>query len=111
MNNENFLDCIQDIDSYIFNIVDYRINPNIIDNKIINFSKYFTFENDNRTIEINGVILSKNRIKRNILKLEDANLLEYNKTIYSLIYGSILSEEEYNSITYNLNSIGKRPVK
>jgi len=111
MNNSSFLDCIQDVDNYIFNIVDYRINNSIITNKKIDLNKYFSFNDNTRVIELNGIILSKNRIKRNILKLEDTNLSEYNKTIYSLIYGSILSEEEYNSIISNLNSIGKRPVK
>ena len=66
--NKNFLDCIDDIDSYIFNIVNYRIDNKLIDNKELDINKYFLFDNNSRVIEIGGIVLSKNRIKRNILK-------------------------------------------
>lgn len=107
LNNNNFLEYIDNIDNYIFNIVNYRIDTNIIKEHGVTLEKYFLESNNTRTIEINGVILSKNRIKRNLLRLEKANLPDQEKEIYSLIYGSILTEEEYNNIISNSKEIVK----
>ena len=85
-----------------------KINPKT---KEIDLNKYFSFDNNKRVVEINGVILSQNRIKRNILKLENSNLSDYDKAIYSLIYGSILTEEEYANITSNSKDITKNITK
>lgn len=108
LENKNFLDYIDDIDSYIFNIVNYRIDPNLLKDKELDINKYFLFDDNSRVIDINGIFLSKNRIKRNILKLESINLSEQDKMIYSFVYGSILSEEEYNTVISNLSNIDKK---
>lgn len=108
LENNNFLEHIDDIDSYIFNIVNYRIDTSIINEQELNLDKYFSFDDNNRVLDINGLFLSKNRIKRNALKLEKIDLPEQQKLIYSIVYGAILNEEEYKFIISNLSDINKK---
>jgi hypothetical protein len=60
-----------------------------------------------RTYNVNGVILSKNRVKINYHESKDDEEVE-NKTMYSILHNSIMTQIEYetlkqsmmNSLTY-----------
>lgn len=100
LNNESFIQG-NDINKYIFNVVDYRI-----DKSKINYTETNIYEETNslsRTIVINDVKLSRNRVMRNKKMLENSNLQDTEKEIYSYIYGSILNEDEYNKVVSYVN--------
>jgi hypothetical protein len=59
-------------------------------------------------LEIEGIYLSKNRIKRNMNKLRNIDLSDDEKLIYSLVYGAILTEEEYDLVFNSKDSISKK---
>ena len=98
-NKEELLSCLRTnkffvaddkIDNYIHNVVDY-VND---DFKLDIDSIISEYDNTNRTISINGVILSKNRIKRN----------RESGDFKSIISDSILSKDEIDILKSELKS-------
>lgn len=101
-NNKTILDSIDDVDSYLFNISSYKIDDNVTFSGEVDYSKFYSNE---RVIEIGGVILSLNRIKRNFSKLDNVLMADNEKIIYAILKDSIFDEEEYNLILNNLSDI------
>jgi len=100
LDNESFIP-VNEIDDYIFNVVDYRIDKFKVSNITNNI-----YEETNllsRTITVNDVKLSRNRVMRNRKMLEKSNLQDTEKEIYSYIYGSILNEEEFDKLVSYIN--------
>lgn len=99
----------ENIDSYIFNIVDHRI-----DKSLMQANQEINFEDDNnllpRTLVIGDVKLSRNRVRRNQKMLKDSNLDKDDKDIYACVYGSILSEEEYEKVTSSIKGKSKQII-
>ena len=101
--------CISDemLDYYIFNIVPFKINPNnkeILDNHnrldcsmICKLDELFEIE-DNCYL-IGDKRISKIKVLRNIVLLSDEEDL-----LDCVTYGSILNQNEYNTISENINS-------
>ena len=98
-NKEELLSCLRTnkffvaddkINNYIHNVVDYVNDDFKLDIDTI-ISEY---DNTNRTISINGVILSKNRIKRN----------RESGDFKSIISDSILSKDEIDILKSELKS-------
>lgn len=92
------------LDDYIFNVVNYRVDNKLID---IVDENYYTYLNNkevlkSRTILVEGILFSTNKVKRNMEILSNSNLSD--KEIYknSILIGSVLTEEEYDLITNNL---------
>lgn len=104
LKNKEFLKYIDD--SYLFNIVGYRIDTNLVSDKIVN--SVIDNNNNDRVIEINGIYLSRNRIIRNLNKLVNVNISNEEKNIYALVNGSILTEDEYNIIFTNRDNISRK---
>ena len=105
LNNKTFLDSISDVDSYLFNIVNYKVDSNITMDGDIDYSKFYSNE---RVLEVGGVILSLNRVKRNISRLGNGEISDDERFIFALLNGAILSEEEYNLILNNLSDIKRK---
>ena len=63
---------------------------------------------NSRVINIGGVVLSKNRIKRNRQILESFELTDEEKQLASVLIGSTLNEEEYDSIVKELKGKEKQ---
>lgn len=87
------------IDDYIYTI--NEIKENQTSNEVI--SKEIMEElnqnnNTTRTLKINDVFLSRNRIERN-LKENEGNKIEINELMLAIIKNSILTEEDYTKIT------------
>ncbi len=80
---------------YIFNYVNYLAAD--INNKEITLDNLAPFENKTLTYNINGILISKNKVKRaysnnNIIRIKD------------VVENSILTEDEFNALIEGLNS-------
>lgn len=98
-----------DLDDYIINNVSDYIPKEISDvldssprnvisnNELKQFDNYFR---DNLTYDFNGILISKNKILRNLNCLENSNLNYcYEDLLFSaIIYGSILDYEELDNL-------------
>ena len=103
LDDDNFLAFDDDIDNYIFNVVNYRVDNNLINEvKKVVIDNTETDINNSRVINLGGVLLSKNRIKRNRQILECFELTDEEKELNSVFIGSILTEEEYDGIINEL---------
>lgn len=96
LENNSFIPQTDNVNDYIFNVVDYHIDKSFIESiKDIDLS----YEpQSTRTILVGNVKLSNNRVLRNEELLKNTDLSEDDKILYSYVYGSILNEEEYNEI-------------
>lgn len=96
LENNSFIPQTDNVNDYIFNVVDYHIDKSVIESvKDMDLS----YESQStRTILVGNVKLSYNRVLRNQELLKNSNLSEDDKILYSYVYGSILNEEEYNEI-------------
>lgn len=56
-----------------------------------------------RTYNINGVILSKNRVQRNYCESKDDEEIE-NKLMYSILHTSIMTQTEYETVKQSLTN-------
>lgn len=94
-----------DLDEFIINNVDEYLEKDIksvLDNNprnIINDNELKQFDNyskDNLTYDFNGILISKNKVLRNLNCLENSNLdYRYEDLLFSsIIYGSILDYEQ-----------------
>lgn len=81
----------------ISNILDNSSQNVISDNELKQFEKY---AKDNLTYDFNGILISKNKILRNLSCLENSNLdYCYDDLLFSaIIYGSILDYEQIEMI-------------
>jgi len=107
LNNKEFLRYVDD--SYLFNIVDYRIDTSLVSDKILD--AVVCNNSNDRVVFINGIYLSKNRIVRNLKMLENVNISDEEKCCYALVKGSILNEDEYDAIISNKDIIVKELCK
>lgn len=110
LDDDKFLAFDDDIDNYIFNIVSYKVDNNLINEvKKVELNNIEIKETSNsRVINIGGVVLSKNRIKRNRQILESFELTDEEKQLASVLIGSTLNEEEYDSIVKELKGKEKQ---
>ena len=56
-----------------------------------------------RTYNINGTILSKNRVQRNYHDSKDDEEVE-NKLMYSILHNSIMTQTEYETVKQSLTN-------
>lgn len=92
---------MNDVNEYLENdireILDNNPRNVIEDNYLKQFDNYLK---DNLTYDFNGILISKNKILRNLFCLENSNLdYCYDDLLFSaIIYGSILDYEQIESI-------------
>lgn len=88
----------RDIDSYVYNSSLYNL-PNLEsrvnrDQECVDLEK---FSISPRTYSFDGVLISKNRVLEG-LKNIDSDCSGFNKTLYSILHGSVLSDSEVHTI-------------
>lgn len=90
-----------EISSYIYNAVDY-MKPQVkiatvhdIDGTVLD--QLEKFSETKRTYSFDGILISKNKVKRNISNLS-AETNKEDRIIYSIVNGSILSDEEFGTV-------------
>lgn len=95
------------LSDYIYNAV-----PDVLSIKINNLNSLPIQEDEtnlndynhtNRTYKIGDVIISKNKVARNLEKLKDIPMEQEERLLVSVVSGSTLNEEEYKSIRKALN--------
>lgn len=98
LTTDKFLIPDGNIDDYLYNATTYRCpSVELISNHQETSTGYFdSFSETERTYNIAGVILSKNRVQRNLNSIADPN--KDDAIIYAATNGSILSDEEYDKI-------------
>ena len=104
----NFYIANQELDDYIINNVDDYLesdikkvlnnnNRNIIDDD--NLSKLDNYLKDNLTYDFDGILISKNKVLRNLYCLKNNLEENSNKLLFcAIIYGSILDKEQIEKI-------------
>jgi len=92
----------ENLNQYILNVVPFRIPEYIEDTMKLEKGEE---ENSNqrivntpRTYKLANVVFSRNRVDKNKRKLEQLELSIEDKEFYALVYGSILNEEEWDTI-------------
>lgn len=103
LTTDQFLLSDEDIMKYVEQIDPTSIKMDDIPDEIPRLKQF----ESTRTYNINGVILSKNRVQRNYCESKDDEGIE-NKLMYSILHTSIMTQTEYetvkqsstNSLTY-----------
>lgn len=107
LTNNKFFVPDHKLSDYIYNIV-----PNVLSIKIRDLSATSESEQQDilneftyteRTYKIGNVIISKNKVKRNLNKLNGITMEPEERLLVGTISGSILNDEEYKSIKSSLN--------
>ena len=97
LTTETFLLADEDIMQYVEQINPSSIKIDDITDDITRLNQYET----TRTYNVNGVVLSKNRIKRNYHDSDDIE----NKTLYSILHNSIMTQTEYEIVKQSLMNL------
>ena len=96
------------IDDYIYNATSYNPKEIESENDITQIDILEDFSNTKRTYLIGGILISKNKFKRNFTTTNNTNI---DSIFYSIIKDSYLSDEEVSSIRnvlYPLKKIKKQ---
>ena len=101
------------IDNYIFDINNYNPFENLEEKLVTKDEFYKTLEiysNTKRTYNINGIFISKNKVKRYIDNIDNYNLSS-KEQLNSIIEKTILDKDELENITKCLFSKEKQYKK
>ncbi len=96
LTTETFLLADEDILKYVEQIDTSSIKMDSIPDEITRLRQFEQY----RTYNINGVIISKNRVKRNYSEADDVE----NKTLYSILHNSIMTQTEYETVKQSLTN-------
>ena len=108
MKTDKFLIPDSKIDDYIYNATPYNPKEIESENDITQIDILEDFSNTKRTYLIGGILISKNKFKRNFTTTNNTNI---DSIFYSIIKDSYLSDEEVSSIRnvlYPLKKIKKQ---
>ena len=97
LTTEQFLLSDEDIMKYVEQIDPTSIKMDDIPDEIPRLKQF----ESTRTYNINGVILSKNRVQRNYCESKDDEEIE-NKLMYSILHTSIMTQTEYETVKQSL---------
>lgn len=101
LTTDKFLITDEDIDAYIYNAAPYccptvELSIQSEQGKDISTEFFDSFSSTERTYNIGDIIISKNRVHRNLITV--ANPTNRNSLMYAIIHNAILSDEEYEKI-------------
>ena len=97
LTTEQFLLADEDIMKYVEQINTSSIQITDIPDEVTRLKQFET----TRTYNVNGVILSKNRVQRNYHESKEDEEVE-NKAMYSILHNSIMTQTEYETIKQSL---------
>lgn len=99
LTTDQFLLSDEDIMKYVEQIDPSSIKMDDIPDEIPRLKQF----ESTRTYNINGVILSKNRVQRNYCESKDDEEIE-NKLMYSILHTSIMTQTEYETVKQSLTN-------
>ena len=99
LTTDQFLLSNEDIMKYVEQIDPTSIKMDDIPDEIPRLKQF----ESTRTYNINGVILSKNRVQRNYCESKDDEEIE-NKLMYSILHTSIMTQTEYETVKQSLTN-------
>ena len=99
LTTDQFLLSDEDIMKYVEQIDPSSIKMTDIPDEISRLKQFET----TRTYNINGTILSKNRVQRNYHDSKDDEEVE-NKLMYSILHNSIMTQTEYETVKQSLTN-------
>lgn len=99
LTTDQFLLSDEDIMKYVEQIDPASIKMDDIPDEIPRLKQF----ESTRTYNINGVILSKNRVQRNYCESKDDEEIE-NKLMYSILHTSIMTQTEYETVKQSLTN-------
>lgn len=110
LTTSNFIIPDESLDEYIYNVVEVeKAEDYVIPFEDIEEPDFFkNFSNTQRTYKINDIIISKNKVKRNLANIKENLLKTPERYIVALTIGSTLNDEEYQEIS---STIAKKLTK
>ena len=100
-----------EISSYIYNAVNYlQPNVEITEASPINLEQLEEYSKTKRTYSFDGILISKNKVKRNLSTVSEETPQD-DKLIYGLVHESILSDEEFETITKLVRQSSSKAMK
>ena len=99
LTTDQFLLADEDIMKYVEQINPSSIQMTDIPDEVTRLKQFET----TRTYNVNGVILSKNRVQRNYHESKEDEEVE-NKAMYSILHNSIMTQTEYETVKQSLTN-------
>ena len=99
LTTDQFLLSDEDIMKYVEQIDPSSIKMTDIPDEVMRLKQFET----TRTYDVNGVILSKNRVQRNYHEAKEDAEVE-NKAMYSILHNSIMTQTEYETLKQSLTN-------
>lgn len=99
LTTDQFLLSDEDIMKYVEQIDPSSIKMTDIPDEVMRLKQFET----TRTYDVNGVILSKNRVQRNYHDAKEDDEVE-NKAMYSILHNSIMTQTEYETLKQSLTN-------
>ena len=98
----------EDIERYIYNGAEVKLPTNIIQlatpkKKMTDNSKLAVYSNTERTYSFDGVLISKNKVRRNLSTIESIGR-QQDRLLYGVLKGSTLTDEEVSKIVTCISS-------
>ena len=96
----------KDISKYVYNASNYNLPRGIVEveepkKKVSDVSRLSEFSNTSRTYSFNGVLISKNRVHRNLSHIL-ATGKPTDRLVYAILKGATLNDEEVSKVKTSL---------
>ena len=111
LSSDKFMIPDDEISTYIYNATNYLM-PTVIkkEGSSSSLESLEKYNSSKRTYSFDGILISKNKVKRNISNIsEETN--EEDRIIYSIVNGSVLSDEEYGAIDNLIRQTSSKVIK
>ncbi len=95
LKEENYFVKDDNLDEYLPNVVGYKVDDEDYEGINIDLE---SFKNTERTYAINGHLVSSNKVKRNLKKLENIDMPLEKKVKLAILDGLVLSEKDYQEV-------------
>lgn len=102
--SEKFLVPDDDINTYLYNAVLHQ-KLCLIEEQVIPSTVLAPYEKTTRTYDINGILISKNKVKKSISAIYEET--STTKLLSALVSNSVLSDEEYETVASSITKTSK----
>ena len=107
LSTTKFMIADENLDDYIYNAVPYNLSIKI--NNLTSVEEkeetdLKLFPSSNRVYNIGGILISKNKVKRNLEKLQGIEMESKEKLLLGIISGSTLNDEEIKVLKDTINN-------
>lgn len=103
LTTDKFIMSDEEIENYIYNAVDHNLPSEVTivsepKKKVSDVIKLNEYSNTPRTYSFDGVLISKNKVHRNLSTLATTGKIT-DRLLYGVIKGSTLTDEEYTKVS------------